>query len=79
MFDSSFQRGAPITAPLHNLIPGWTDALTKMRPGDEWEVWTPPSRAYGDEAKGPIPANSVLDFRIQLIDFLPATRQTAQG
>ena len=79
VFDSSFERGAPATMALHNLIPAWVDVLTKMKPGDEWTVWAPPNRAYGDEDKGPIPANSVLVFRIQLIDFLPAPRLTGQG
>jgi peptidylprolyl isomerase/FKBP-type peptidyl-prolyl cis-trans isomerase FklB len=79
VFDSSFERGAPATFPLGGLIPAWVEVMQKMRPGDEWQLWVPASRGYGDQDKGPIPANSVLVFRIQLIDFLPASLPTAQG
>jgi FKBP-type peptidyl-prolyl cis-trans isomerase len=71
VFDSSFKRGTPAAFPLQGLIPGWVEALQLMRPGDEWTLWTPPALGYGDEAKGPIPANSVLEFRIQLLGVLP--------
>jgi peptidylprolyl isomerase/FKBP-type peptidyl-prolyl cis-trans isomerase FklB len=67
IFDSSFQRGKPATFELDGLVQGWIDALQQMRPGDEWIVYIPPSLGYGAEAKGPIPANSVLVFRLQLI------------
>jgi peptidylprolyl isomerase/FKBP-type peptidyl-prolyl cis-trans isomerase FklB len=70
VFDSSFARGQPAAFPLDGLIPGWVEALQLMRPGDEWTLWTPPALGYGDEAKGPIPANSVLHFRIQLLGVL---------
>jgi len=71
VFDSSFQRGAPATFPLQGLVDGWVEALQLMRPGDEWILYVPPSLGYGDEDKGPIPANSVLVFRIQLLAILP--------
>jgi len=71
VFDSSFQRGAPATFPLQGLVDGWVEALQLMRPGDEWILYVPPSLGYGDENKGPIPANSVLIFRIQLLGILP--------
>jgi FKBP-type peptidyl-prolyl cis-trans isomerase len=71
VFDSSYERGVPAAMPLKGLIKGWQEALQLMRPGDEWILWTPPALGYGDEAKGPIPANSVLQFRIQLLDVLP--------
>lgn len=71
VFDSSFARGVPAAFPLDGLIPGWVEALQLMRPGDEWILWTPPALGYGDETKGPIPGNSVLQFRIQLLGVLP--------
>jgi len=67
VFDSSFARGQPAAFPLDEVIPGWTEVMQLMRPGDEWTVWIPPMLGYGEEAKGPIPANSVLQFRIQLL------------
>ena len=70
VFDSSFQRGEPADFPLAGLVPAWVEALQLMRPGDEWILYVPPQLGYGDEDKGPIPAGSVLIFRIQLLGVL---------
>ena len=67
IFDSSYQRGKPASFQLSGLIPAWIDALQLMRPGDEWIIYVPPSQGYGSEQKGPIPANSVLVFRLELL------------
>lgn len=72
VFDSSIARGTPADFPLRGLIPAWVEAVQLMRPGDEWILWAPPGLAYGENARGPIPANSVLEFRMSLIDFTPA-------
>lgn len=69
VFDSSFERGAPATFPLAGLIPAWVEALQQMKPGDEWLLYVPPEQGYGAQGAGPIPPNSVLVFRIQLIGF----------
>lgn len=79
VFDSSFKRGEPATFPLDEVIPGWTEAMQLMKPGDEWIIWIPPQLGYGDEAKGPIPANSVLKFRVQLLGVLKHGGPTANG
>jgi len=71
-FDNSFERGEPLVGGVGDFVPGFTEALKMMRPGDEWIVWIPPALGYGAEAKGPIPANSVLRFRLQLIGATPA-------
>lgn len=65
-FDSSFERGKPVSGPVGAFVPGFNEALKLMRPGDEWIVWIPPALGYGDEATGPIPANSILRFRLVL-------------
>jgi len=72
VFDSSFQRGKPALMPLGGLVPGWMQALPLMRPGDEWVLYLPPDLGYGPEGQGPIPPNSVLIFRIQLLGMLSA-------
>ena len=66
-FDSSFDRGEPISGDVGQFVPGFTQALKLMRPGDEWLVWIPPELGYGSEDKGPIPGNSILRFRLKLI------------
>lgn len=72
VFDSSFQRNKPMLAPLGNLVPAWMEALPKMHPGDEWTLYVPPALGYGPEGRGPIPPNSVMIFRIQLLGMLSA-------
>jgi peptidylprolyl isomerase/FKBP-type peptidyl-prolyl cis-trans isomerase FklB len=75
-FDSSFARGQPLTGQADAFVPGFTEALSLMRPGDEWVVWVPPALAYGAEETGPIPANSVLRFRLALHSVTPAAAGT---
>ena len=71
-FDSSYARGTPLTGPADAFVPGFTEALKMMRPGDEWIVWMPPALGYGDRASERIPANSVLRFRLALHHVTPA-------
>ena len=70
--DSSYERGEPLTGRVGAFVPGFTEALELMRPGDEWIVWVPPQLGYGDKDSGPIPANSVLRFRLALHSIAPA-------
>ena len=77
VFDSSFQRGRPAVMGLRGLIPGWTEALQLMRPGDEWMLYVPAALAYGDRDAGPIPPGSVLVFKIDLIDVMPGAGSRA--
>ena len=50
-----------------------------MRPGDEWILYVPPKLGYGDEPKGPIPGDSTMIFRIQLLGVLPHAGGTDLG
>ena len=69
VFDSSFQRGEPAQFPLQAVVPGFSEAIQHMRPGDELIATIPAALGYGARATGPIPANSDLRFRIRLIAF----------
>jgi len=79
VFDSSFARGEPANFPLGGLIPAWVEALQRMRPGDEWILYVPPAMGYGEKESGPIPPNSVLIFRIQLLGVLQHPGGTQLG
>jgi peptidylprolyl isomerase/FKBP-type peptidyl-prolyl cis-trans isomerase FklB len=73
VFDSSFERGQPAVFTVEegmsgSIIPGMREALQHMGVGDDWLVYIPPDLGYGDHASGPIPANSVLIFRLKLLD-----------
>ncbi len=71
-FDSSFARGTPLSGGVGDFVPGFTEALKLMRPGDDWIVWIPPALGYGARETGTIPANSVLRFRMALRSVTPA-------
>jgi len=60
------------TFALQKLIPGWIGVLQLMRPGDEWRVWIPPEFAYGHRGKDTVPPNSILVFKIELLEVLEA-------
>ena len=68
VFDSS---GGPAVMTVGALVPGWNEALQLMRAGDDWTLYVPPSLGYGDQPTGPIPANSVMVFRLKLLAVLP--------
>ncbi len=71
--DSSYEAGQPLTGKAGDFVPGFTEALKLMRPGDEWIVWVPPQLGYGAKDVGPIPANSVLRFKLALHKVSPAS------
>lgn len=71
VFDSSYARGVPAQFPLSRLVTAWKIALPMMHKGDTWELFVPSELGYGPQAApdGSIPANSVLIFKIELLDF----------
>ena len=71
VFDTTAKDGKPATFQLKGLIPGWIEALQLMRPGDQWIIWVPPKLGYGDTQTGPIPPNSVLAFKLELLSVGP--------
>ena len=69
VFDSSFARGTPYVTTPADVVPGWTEALQRMKVGDEWLLYVPPALGYGERGGPPkIPGNAVLVFRIKLLD-----------
>ena len=70
VFDSSVERGEPAEFGVHQVIPGWTEALQMMSVGDKWRIACPPKLAYGEQGAGDsIPPNTALVFEIHLIDI----------
>jgi len=72
-FDSSIDRGEPITFPLNQVIPGWTEGVQLMSVGSKYKFYVPYMLGYGEKGagNGAIPGFSNLIFEIELLDIKP--------
>jgi FKBP-type peptidyl-prolyl cis-trans isomerase FklB len=66
-FDSSVDRGEPITFPLSNVIRGWQEAVQLMTVGSKWKLFIPADLAYGDNAPPNIGPGATLIFEVELL------------
>jgi FKBP-type peptidyl-prolyl cis-trans isomerase len=67
-FDSSYDRGEPLTFPLSNVIPGWVEGVQLMQEGSKYRFFIPWKLGYGSQGAGQdIPPYSVLIFEIELL------------
>lgn len=69
VFDSSVDRGEPVTFGLGQVIAGWTEGLQLMVTGDKTRFFIPSHLAYGNRAAGKIKPGSTLIFDVELIDI----------
>jgi peptidylprolyl isomerase len=67
VFDSSVDRGEPISFGLKQVIAGWTEGLQLMVEGEKTRFFIPASLAYGNRSAGKIKPGSTLIFDVELI------------
>ena len=69
VFDSSYNRGEPVTFRCNQVVSGFSAALTHMPVGSKWEVYIPADQAYGERDAGNIKPFSTLKFVIELLSI----------
>lgn len=70
VFDSSVQRGEPVSFPVLGVIPGWVEALQLMPVGSKWRLFIPQDLAYGIRGGGQtIKPYSALVFEVELLEI----------
>ena len=67
VFDSSVDRGEPISFGLNQVISGWTEGVQLMVEGDKFRFYIPSKLAYGNRNAGKITAGSLLIFEVELL------------
>lgn len=72
VFDSSVERGEPITFPLNGVIRGWTEGVQLMPTGSKFIFYIPSDLAYGDRGAGQlIKGGATLIFEVELLEINP--------
>lgn len=71
VFDSSRERGEPVTFALNQVIPGWTEGLQLMSEGARYKLYIPSDLAYGPGGNRAIGPNETLVFDVELLDVNP--------
>jgi FKBP-type peptidyl-prolyl cis-trans isomerase FklB len=70
VFDSSVDRGEPVSFPVNGVIPGWQEALKMMPVGSKWKIYVPSDLAYGERGAGrDIGPNETLIFEVELLSI----------
>jgi len=67
VFDSSVDRGEPISFGLNQVIAGWTEGLQLMVEGEKTRLFIPSELAYGNRSAGKIKPGSTLIFDVELL------------
>jgi FKBP-type peptidyl-prolyl cis-trans isomerase FkpA len=69
--DSAFGHVTPLKFPLGvgRVIRGWDEGIALLKKGSKAKFIIPSAIAYGANGSGQIPANSILQFDVELLDF----------
>lgn len=76
IFDSSYARSSQSTFGLDSVIDGWTEGLKLVGEGGKIQLRIPPSLGYGSNAQNNIPANSTLNF---IVEVTSVTNPSGEG
>jgi len=79
VFDSSVNRGQPIEIGVSQVIPAWTEALQRMKPGGKMKIFVHPKLGYGERGDRAIPPDAALSFEGELLEVLKPTTPSGNG
>ncbi|HVF81668.1 MAG TPA: FKBP-type peptidyl-prolyl cis-trans isomerase [Flavisolibacter sp.] len=65
VFDST--STTPLSYELSRLVTGFKNGLPLLKTGGKMTLYIPPTLGYGSMQQGPIPANSVIIFNVELL------------
>ncbi|HZG09518.1 MAG TPA: FKBP-type peptidyl-prolyl cis-trans isomerase [Allosphingosinicella sp.] len=74
VFDSNVgQQPVPFPVAEGATIPGFSEGLKLMKKGGSYRLRIPPALGYADKemGDGQIPANSTLDFDVEILEVMP--------
>jgi FKBP-type peptidyl-prolyl cis-trans isomerase len=69
-FDNSYKRGEPTKVRVREVLPGWAEALQKVKVGSKFEICLPPHLGYGSRYAGAgkiVGPQSTLIFEVELL------------
>ena len=73
VFDSSVDRGEPVTFALNGVIPCFSEGIQKMKVGGKSHLVCPANTAYGDRGAPPhIKPGAVIEFDVTLLEIVNA-------
>jgi FKBP-type peptidyl-prolyl cis-trans isomerase FkpA/FKBP-type peptidyl-prolyl cis-trans isomerase FklB len=79
VFDSSVQRGQPVTFPLNGVIKCWTEGVPLMKVGGKSRLVCPSELAYGDRGAPPkIKPGATLVFEVELLEIVSGAQPGPQ-
>ncbi len=72
VFDSSYERGKPLSFTLNRVIPGWTEGVQLMKVGETFEFAIPGNLAYGQRGvpQAGIGPDATLLFKVELLEIV---------
>jgi peptidylprolyl isomerase len=63
-YETSLTAGKPVTVSVNAVIPGWTEGLQLMVPGEKRRFWVPQHLAQHKNASEPAPGPLVFDIEL---------------
>ncbi|MEZ5013393.1 MAG: FKBP-type peptidyl-prolyl cis-trans isomerase [Chitinophagales bacterium] len=75
VFENTYDSGAPITFPVDQFTPGFTEGLELMPAGSKWTLYIPQELAYGPQGvRNYIPPYATVIFEVELLDVISVTK-----